>query len=100
MVTFYKVTPVSWALGKMLVKVPYFSMVNLVAGRKVVAELIQQDMTAQALTTETLRLLDSPESVSRMKEELAAVRSALETGHDPMEESARRILESIKEEVR
>ncbi|MGC4050813.1 MAG: hypothetical protein QM757_15675 [Paludibaculum sp.] len=100
MVTFYKVTPVSWALGKMLVKVPYFSMVNLVAGRKVVAELIQQDMTGQALATETLRLLDSPESMAKMKEELAAVRSALETGHDPMEESAGRILSSIKEEVR
>ncbi|MBN9661925.1 MAG: lipid-A-disaccharide synthase [Acidobacteria bacterium] len=100
MVTFYKVTPVSWALGKMLVKVPYFSMVNLVAGRKVVAELIQQDMTGPALATETLRLLDSPDSVAKMKEELAAVRSALETGHDPMEESAGRILSSIKEEVR
>ncbi|QOY84997.1 lipid-A-disaccharide synthase [Paludibaculum fermentans] len=100
MVTFYKVTPVSWVLGKLLVKVPYFSMVNLVAGRKVVAELIQQDMTGQGLATETLRLLDSPESVAKMKEELAAVRSALQTGHDPMEESARRVLASIKEEVR
>lgn len=100
MVTFYKVTPVSWALGKMLVKVPYYSMVNLVAGRKVVPELIQQEMTGDALATEALRLLREPERVVKMKAELSAVREALETGHDPMEESARRILASIQEEVR
>ena len=34
MVTFYKVTPLSWALGRFLVRVPFYSMVNLVAGKK------------------------------------------------------------------
>src|SRR5581483_4516572 len=36
MVTFYRVTPVRWIAGKFLVDVPFYSMVNLIAGRKVV----------------------------------------------------------------
>ena len=41
MVTFYKVTPPSWLAGKLLVDVPFYSMVNLIAGRAVVPELMQ-----------------------------------------------------------
>ena len=46
MVTFYKVTPLSWMAGKFLVRVPFYSMVNLIAGRAVVPELMQSRMTA------------------------------------------------------
>ena len=52
MVTFYRVNAISWYLGRWLVKSPFLSMVNLVAGRKIVAELIQSDMTADAIGTE------------------------------------------------
>jgi lipid-A-disaccharide synthase len=97
MVTFYKVTPLSWALGKPLVRVPYYSMVNLVAGRKVVPELIQRGMTGPAIAAEALRLLDSPVEMAAMKESLAGVRDALATGHDPFEESADRIFASLRE---
>ena len=41
MVTFYRVTGVSWAIGKLLVDVPFYSMVNLIAGKRVVPELMQ-----------------------------------------------------------
>ena len=41
MVTFYKVTAASWLAGKFLVDVPFYSMVNLIAGRAVVPELMQ-----------------------------------------------------------
>src|ERR1039457_2332886 len=45
MVTFYKVTPPSWLAGKLLVRVPFYSMVNLIAGRAVVPELIDRKST-------------------------------------------------------
>jgi lipid-A-disaccharide synthase len=96
LVTYYKVTAVSWALGRMLVNVPFYSMVNLVAERKIAAELIQDEMTGEALAREALALLRSPEKTARMRQDLSEVRRALEAGHDPFEESARRIVASIK----
>ena len=47
MVTFYKVTLPSWLAGKFLVDVPFYSMVNLIAGRAVVPELMQGQMTGE-----------------------------------------------------
>ncbi len=42
MVTFYRVNAISWYLGRWLVRAPFLSMVNLVAGRRIVAELISE----------------------------------------------------------
>ncbi len=58
MVTFYKVTPLTYAIGKPLVKVPFFSMVNLIAGKRVVPELIQDEMTGERIAAEAVPLLD------------------------------------------
>jgi lipid-A-disaccharide synthase len=82
MVVVYRVTPVTWALGRPLVKVPHFAMVNLIAGHEVVPELIQADFTA-AKVAESLRpiLTDSP-AREKMVEELAAVRARLKAGSD------------------
>jgi lipid-A-disaccharide synthase len=83
MVTFYKVTPLTWAIGKPLVKVPFYSMVNLIAGRRIVAELIQDDMTGERIATEASKLLDGGpggakiEARAKMKEELAEVAAKL-----------------------
>jgi lipid-A-disaccharide synthase len=73
MVTFYRVTAVSWAIGKVLVKVPFYSMVNLIAQKKIVAELMQSEMTGERLAAETARLLDDARERGKMKEELARV---------------------------
>jgi lipid-A-disaccharide synthase len=73
MVTFYRVTGVSWAIGKLLVDVPFYSMVNLIAGKKVVPELMQDQMTGEAIAAETARLLDNATERAKMKEELARV---------------------------
>jgi lipid-A-disaccharide synthase len=77
MVTFYKVTGTSWILGKMLVRVPYYSMVNLIAGRLVAPELMQDAMTGEALAREAQKLLGDAEARERMKQGLAEVRAAL-----------------------
>jgi lipid-A-disaccharide synthase len=77
MVTFYKVTPLTYAIGKPLVKVPFYSMVNLIAGRKIVPELIQDDMTGERIAAEAAPLLDGGSNRAKMKEELAAVAARL-----------------------
>jgi lipid-A-disaccharide synthase len=73
MVTFYRVTPLTYRLGKLLVDVPFYSMVNLIAGRALVPELIQDDMTAENLAAEALRLLNDAEARERMRTGLAEV---------------------------
>src|SRR6266700_7674052 len=57
MVTFYKVSPLSWFVGRRFVKAPFLCMVNLVAGRKVVPELMQNEFTATRLVVEAQRIL-------------------------------------------
>jgi lipid-A-disaccharide synthase len=77
MVTYYKVTALSWWAGKHLVKVPYLSMVNLIAGRLVVPELIQRDMTAEKIAAAATELLASETRLDQMRADLAAVRESL-----------------------
>ena len=77
MVVFYRVNRLSWLLGKMLVTVPFFSMVNLIAEKRVVPELIQGQMTAGAVAGEAAALLRSDDARRTMREELAVVASRL-----------------------
>jgi lipid-A-disaccharide synthase len=80
MVTFYKVTPLSWLAGKFLVRVPFYSMVNLIAGRAVVPELMQSRMTGEAIAREALRLLTDDAARSEMQAGLGEVREKLSAG--------------------
>jgi lipid-A-disaccharide synthase len=77
MVTFYKVTTPSWLLGKMLVDVPFYSMVNLIAGRAVVPELMQGQMTGANIAAQASRLLADGPARQEMVAGLAEVRQKL-----------------------
>ena len=91
MVVFYKVTLVSWMLGKLLVNVPYYSMVNLLADRMVVPELMQEDCTGERLAAEAAKLLDDDESRVTMKRDLVQIRQKLQ-GTEP---AARKAAEEV-----
>jgi lipid-A-disaccharide synthase len=80
MVVVYRVSRITASIARRLVHTPFFAMVNLIAGRRVVPELIQDDFTAEALERETRRLLTSPEGREAMKQELAGVRCRLGSG--------------------
>ena len=98
MVTFYKVTALSWLAGRRLVKVPYLSMVNLIAGRLVVPELIQDHMTAGKLADAAEQLLASDERMARMRADLATVRASLLLGGsagDPLSYAAAQIIKTF-----
>ena len=77
MVVIYRVTPLTAFLAKPLVRTPFFSMVNLIAGKRVVPELIQSDFTPERVTQEVLRLLREPTARATMRESLAEVRNRL-----------------------
>ncbi len=96
MVTYYKVTGTSWLMGKMLVDIPFYSMVNLIAGRAVVPELMQGQMTGENLAREALRLLRDDSARSQMKAGLAEIRETLAGGAEAPARAARVIQEILE----
>ncbi|MGH9613560.1 MAG: hypothetical protein ACRD4P_10815, partial [Bryobacteraceae bacterium] len=88
MVVFYRVTALSLLMGKLLVRVPFYSMVNLIAGRAVVPELMQRQVNGGRLAEESLRLLGDPPALDRMRAGLAEVSRRLAGPEDPIEAAA------------
>jgi lipid-A-disaccharide synthase len=88
MVTFYRVSAASWPL-RFLVEVPFYSMVNLVAGRAVVPELMQNEVRGERLAEEALKLLEDPAARTSMRRELGVVAATLSGGEDPIDTAAR-----------
>jgi lipid-A-disaccharide synthase len=88
MITYYKVSPLSWLAGRLLVRVPFYSMVNLVAGRAVVPELMQGEMTGERLASEALRLLRDAGARERMRQDLAEVAGRLSQKEHAMTKAA------------
>jgi lipid-A-disaccharide synthase len=75
-IVMYRLSFANYWLGRMVVTIPHFALINIVAGKKIVPELIQSDVNGQHIAGETRRLLE-PANYSRVVEELAAVRSKL-----------------------
>lgn len=80
MVILYRVSFLTYVLGKVLAKVSHIGLVNLVAGRQIVPELIQGDATDTRLAEEGLWLLEDEERREGMKEDLRLVREQLGKG--------------------
>lgn len=77
MVVVYRVSPFTATLARPLVRTPFFAMVNLIAERQVVPELVQDDFTPERVAAETLKILQDPNTRSAMKDGLAEVRKRL-----------------------
>jgi len=80
MVILYRVSLFTYVLGKILAKVSHIGLVNLVAGRQIVPELIQGDATDTRLAEEGLCLLEDEARRKEMKENLRLVREQLGQG--------------------
>ncbi len=94
----YRVSPVSWLLGRRLVHVPFFAMVNLIAGYEVVPELVQSHFSAANLTARLQEILSDGPSRHRMIEGLASVRKKLcpgGNGQSAPERAALAVLQAI-----
>jgi len=80
MVVVYRVSPVTWLFGKVMVHVPFYSMVNLLANKAIVPELIQSDLTGLNVARRVEYLLDRPEAREAMIRDLRALRPHLGPG--------------------
>ena len=95
----YRVSPLTYMLGKPRVKVPRFAMVNLIAGEEVVPELVQQDFTAEKVVSRLKEILpDGParermlEGLARVKSKLKAPGAAVKPARHPADRAAEMIL--------
>jgi lipid-A-disaccharide synthase len=94
----YRVSRLTYALGKPRVKVPYFAMVNLIAEEEVVPELVQHKFTVENVVTEMNKIIPDGEPRARMIQRLAAVKAKLKQGNGgahPSERAAEIILQMI-----
>jgi lipid-A-disaccharide synthase len=73
----YRVSPLTYLLGKPRVKVPRFAMVNLIAGEEVVPELVQHDFTAEKVVSRMKEILPDGPARDRMLEGMARVKARL-----------------------
>ena len=77
MVVVYRVSPLTYRLGKPFVHVDSYAMANLVAGRRVVPELIQDAFTPEAVRDEAVRMLTDAPYAAGVRRELRDVKSRL-----------------------
>ncbi|KTS97319.1 lipid-A-disaccharide synthase [Pseudomonas oryzihabitans] len=92
MVVAYRVAPLTYLILKQLVKSPYISLPNLLAGRKLVPELIQHEATPERLVAELLSLLEQPE---QQTDSFAAIHHSLR--RDASVQAARAVLALLQE---
>jgi lipid-A-disaccharide synthase len=78
-VTVYRTSPLTWMLAQRLVKVDHIALANLVAGGRVVPEILQDEATPERLADELGRLLPEGDARSNMLAGLAGIRAALGT---------------------
>jgi lipid-A-disaccharide synthase len=98
-VVVYRLAPLTWLLGRRLVKLDTFAMPNLIAGKKIVTELIQKDFTAQNVVRELNAIIPDGPTRQRMQAALKMVQQRLHDSQDaepPAHRAAREILGALK----
>ncbi len=73
----YKTSAISYTIGKMVIKVPYISLVNLIADKPIVTELIQDDFTAKKITAELKQILFDKHFIKKQQEGYTLVREKI-----------------------
>ncbi len=77
MIIVYKISFFSWIMGKILIKIPFIGLVNIVSGKKIVQEFIQYQARPEAVARAGLEILTQPEIQDRMIRELKVVKEKL-----------------------
>lgn len=77
MIIIYKISPLSYFVGKLFIRIKNIGLVNIIAGKTIVPELIQGKANAQSIASEAVGILTSVERKKEMIKELAAIRAKL-----------------------
>jgi len=77
MVVVYRLTPISCFMARRLMKVQFVGLVNIIAKREIVPELLQDDLTAENLSQKTLSIINNPSRIEEIKKDLLGVKKTL-----------------------
>ena len=91
----YKGSPISYAIGKRLIKVPFISLANLILNKKVVEELIQDELTPENIKTALEKIVESGPTRSAMIEDYENLYTLLKSGGAASEKAAHIIQEML-----
>lgn len=90
MVTFYKLHWLTYLIAKFLVKIPYYSLPNIIAGKKVIEELIQADATPENLAAEIEKLMNIEKAQIQVMQHLTMHKQLISGNtEDPVQEILR-----------
>jgi lipid-A-disaccharide synthase len=93
LVSFYRISPLTYFFGHRLATIKNFSIVNILAGERIIPELIQQDLTAQNIFEETKKILNSEEQRSEMIAQFRRIKKIL--GEKTASQNAAQELEKL-----
>ncbi|MDA3792799.1 MAG: lipid-A-disaccharide synthase [Elusimicrobia bacterium] len=93
-ITIYRISRLSYMMAKLLVDIDYVSMVNILAGRRVVPELVQKNFNPKKLKKEVLKFLSDKKLSEKMRDEFIQIRKKLGAGN-----ASQRVAESVIEEL-
>ena len=98
MVIIYRGSEINWRLIRPLIHLDTFGMVNLIAGRRIVPELIQNDANGERIASEIQAMISDPSRLSQMRQDLSMVREVLTAREgSAAERAARSVIEVARE---
>lgn len=77
MIIIYKVSPISYWLGKIMIKINNIGLVNLIAGREIVPELVQNKASPENIADKALAILNDSQGLEKLRNELCGIRDLL-----------------------
>ena len=93
MIVIYRVSLLTYFLGRLLIKVKHIGMVNIIAGKMVAPELIQRDLNPEKIASTVTGMVQDPSTLNKTRRELAAVREKI--GNPGASARAARIINDI-----
>jgi lipid-A-disaccharide synthase len=98
MIIIYRGSQLNWRLIRPLIHLDTFGMVNLIAGRRIVPELMQQEVTGEKIAAEVKAILNDPVRLERMRRDLAQVQAKLKAGGGSgAERAAHAVMQMVEE---
>jgi lipid-A-disaccharide synthase len=95
MVVIYKTSYLTFVLARALIKIPYIGLVNIVAGKKIVPECIQDDAKGTTIAAELKKIYQNPAEFDRVRQDLEKVKSSLGSGGASLR-AAKNIMQFLK----
>jgi lipid-A-disaccharide synthase len=97
LVVVYRLNPITYWIGRLLVKIPFFTMVNLIAGKRIFEEFLQEDVNAQTLTAAVERILPGGFRREDVENDMAFAVNSLSPGS---EDASRKAADAVMRKVK